>query len=377
MKVIQLCKSVYPYSVGGVEVYVHNLTKQLEKRGHQVHLIVTKNNVGKHCPDEISSGTNVRSILRILDEKHYDCLHIHSFASLGILELGIVLLFNKLRKKKPVIITPHGSFNSVLYNYYGFSVRFLLQRAYVFYLKNLSTLVDCYIVFTQHQQDLWRRLGFPAEKIVLLPPFVDLGKEIAGELSVNQNDKSVLYVGRLSKEKGIEFLLRAIAIVHKASDVKLRIVGDGKTRKGLVDLTRELGIESEVTFEGNIPHEKLAEIYSKSSIFVLPSICAEGFPLVILEAMKHGLPVITTNVGGQAELVRQGFNGELVNPSESKRLAEKISFLLSHPELRKVLGQNAKTFVGNFGAKEHVEKLETIYSRQMCIAPIICSHGCD
>jgi len=363
MKIIHLCKSVYPYVVGGVEVYVHNLVKQLEENKHENRIVVTKQEVAQ-ANSQVIPAANTKAILEILGHEYYDCLHIHSLGSLGILQLGVVLLFNRFKKRRPVIIEPHGSFNSVIYEYYGVSLRYLLQRLYVFYLRKLSALVDCFIVVSHHQRDLWTKLGFPPEKVTVLPPFVDLDVNLTEELHVDQNNKSILYAGRLSKEKGIDVLITALPyVLQNVSNVELHIAGDGALKKGLIDLARKLGVQSHVVFDGHIPHERMAEIYRKSDVFVLPSTCAEGFPLSILEAMNYGLPVITTGIGGQAELVKQGFNGELVRPGDSKDLAEKISVLLRCPDLAEALGKNAKVFGREFGPQEHTKKLERIYER--------------
>lgn len=153
----------------------------------------------------------------------------------------------------------------------------------------------------------------------------------------------VLAVGRLSYFKGFDVLLRAIANVPHAS---LMLVGDGECAAALRVLAQELGIASRVTFAGRIDQDetgtaKLAAIYASADVFCLPSTeRAESFGLVLLEAMRAGLPAIASAIPGSGigHVVVDGVTGILVPPGDSTALTSAITCLGADPSLRKRLG---------------------------------------
>jgi glycosyltransferase involved in cell wall biosynthesis len=139
---------------------------------------------------------------------------------------------------------------------------------------------------------------------------------------------SVLYVGRLIETKGVHDLIMAFPDVIKSiPDAKLFIAGYGEQEEELKRLTAELGLTKSVTFLGKVEKGDVAKYMKSSEIYVLPSY-SEGFPLTIAEAMSCGLPIITTNVKGLPEIVKDGVNGYIVVPGDHKALTSRISFLL-------------------------------------------------
>jgi glycosyltransferase involved in cell wall biosynthesis len=142
---------------------------------------------------------------------------------------------------------------------------------------------------------------------------------------------SLVYVGRLSPEKGIAILLQALALVP---DVKLTIIGDGVQRCELEGMTRLLGIEDRVYFFGSCPWDAdLLKLIRHHHALILPSF-TEGLPLVLIEAMSQGVPVIASSVGGVAELITDGVSGLLFSASDVNGLAAAITRLISDSKLR-------------------------------------------
>jgi len=150
----------------------------------------------------------------------------------------------------------------------------------------------------------------------------------------------ILFVGRLTKQKSVEILLKAIKILKNkySKNLKIAIVGDGELKENLNNLTVELGVNREVEFLG--VRKDVKELMVSSKIFVLPSRW-EGFGLVIIEAMSNMLPVIASNVGGIPELIEDGKDGILVPPENPKALARAINNLLENEELREKLSKAA------------------------------------
>lgn len=163
--------------------------------------------------------------------------------------------------------------------------------------------------------------------------------------------KTILYVGRLSTEKGVKYLVRAMNYFNQER-VKLEIVGRGPKLLELREYVKKNSLEGNVTFHGHLPHEKLPKIYARADVFVLPSIVKENSPLTPLEAMAMQTPVITTNYGGQAELVEDGFNGFLTPPKNSKEMADKIKILLNNPSLQKKMGERGESLVYQYFTPE-------------------------
>jgi colanic acid/amylovoran biosynthesis glycosyltransferase len=148
----------------------------------------------------------------------------------------------------------------------------------------------------------------------------------------------ILAVGRLLPLKGHALLLEAAARLRaEGSPVEITIVGNGPQRERLERLTRELGIERDVTFAGAVGRDMLPSHYSAADIFCLPSF-AEGVPVVLMEAMAAGLPVVATRVAGIPELVRDGESGLLVSPGRADLLAAALRRLVEYAPLRRRMG---------------------------------------
>jgi glycosyltransferase involved in cell wall biosynthesis len=173
---------------------------------------------------------------------------------------------------------------------------------------------------------------------------------------------NVLFLGRLKKIKGVEFLIEAIPFIIKVfPQTTLTIVGDGGNKTDLFSLTKHLQLEKHVQFIGWVEHRNLHTYYEKASIVVVPSIVAEAFPLVALEAMSAGRPVIGTNVGGIPEIIDDKVNGYLVEPENPAQIAEKVVTLFSEEKLLSELGRNARKKAQEFSLEKHVENLEQFY----------------
>jgi colanic acid/amylovoran biosynthesis glycosyltransferase len=152
----------------------------------------------------------------------------------------------------------------------------------------------------------------------------------------------VLYVGRLAAVKGLPLLLRAAAELRAAHpDLEVTIIGDGPDRDDLRSLVDDLNLSSIVRFLGEVPNEVVREELQTAHVFVLPSF-SEGLPVVLMEAMAAGVPVVSTQIAGIPELVEDNISGLLVRPADAEHLAAKIERLLRDGELRAGLARNAR-----------------------------------
>ncbi|MGD9754218.1 MAG: glycosyltransferase [Acidimicrobiia bacterium] len=161
-------------------------------------------------------------------------------------------------------------------------------------------------------------------------------------------DGPLLCVARLVPKKGIDTLLRALAV--PGSTARLELVGDGPLRGELEALVAELGLVGRVRLLGSLPSDEVAERYRRCSMFVLACRVAadgdrDGMPTVLVEAMGRGVPVISTDVAGIAELVQHGRTGLLVPPDDPEALAAAIDKLAHDPALAADLGAAGRELV--------------------------------
>ena len=154
----------------------------------------------------------------------------------------------------------------------------------------------------------------------------------------------LLFVGRVVFQKGLDVLLRALAMLPSSHDFRLEIIGDGDQREPLAAEIRRLGLEQKITFAGWCDRAAIAERYQQADVFVFPS-RDEGMPNVVLEAMASGLPIVATAIAGNEDLVREGENGCLVPTEDAAALAAALTRLIERPDLRRTMGRASRAIV--------------------------------
>lgn len=171
----------------------------------------------------------------------------------------------------------------------------------------------------------------------------------------------ILFVGRLTKQKGVDILLKAVRVLKDeyGRNLKIAIAGDGPLKENLNTLAVEFGVNGEVEFLG--VRKDIEELMVSSKIFVLPS-RREGFGIVIIEAMSNMLPVIATNVGGIPEIIENGKDGILVSSENPEALSKAIIRLLDDVKMRKELAKNAyKKVKEKYSMETYVKKILNLY----------------
>lgn len=177
--------------------------------------------------------------------------------------------------------------------------------------------------------------------------------------------KVVLFTGRLTKQKGVEYLIKAVPMISE-KNCRVFIVGQGPEETNLKNLVKKLKLNN-VTFLPYMKNSQLKEfhqLYKRADVFVAPSIWDEPFGLVLLEAMAYSTPAVATKKGGITSIINDGENGLLVRARNSKDLAEKINMILSNPDLENKLSRNARqTILTKFTWPIIAEKFEKLYYR--------------
>jgi colanic acid/amylovoran biosynthesis glycosyltransferase len=176
---------------------------------------------------------------------------------------------------------------------------------------------------------------------------------------------TVLYIGRLVPEKGQAVLLEAVAeLAARGIDVELALAGEGSMRPELERSAARLGIAERVAFLGAVGQEDLQELYEQAAVFCLPSF-AEGVPVVLMEAMAMGVPVVTTRIAGIPELIENGHSGVLVAPGRADEIADSLSHLIGDPELRQQLGDNGReAVIQGFDTEASAAQLQALFTRK-------------
>jgi colanic acid/amylovoran biosynthesis glycosyltransferase len=190
---------------------------------------------------------------------------------------------------------------------------------------------------------------------------VDMTRHDGFDDRARNGTATVLAVGRLVSVKGHGVLLAAIARLAEAGQpVKLTIVGDGPRRARLERLAQRLGIADRVAFAGAVGQDDIGRFYEKADVFCLSSF-VEGIPVVLLEAMAFGVPVIASQITGIPELIEDGRSGLLVRPGRADLLADALRSLLVDPDRRAALAAEGRRRVGaEFEIDASAERLENV-----------------
>lgn len=357
---INLLITTHYLDKGGVEEIILTYSKLLDKSKYSVTVACL---ISGTVSDEIASIGGVKLI------------HINTKS-----RIKRFLKFWKIaRETKADIVHNHAC-------WYGLIVGFLGGA------KRVETIHNMYHWFKLHERILYGLYSLFANKIIAVSgyvrtfsieffPFINPKKtivihngidfekfqknqnksELRQMLSIDNEDVIVGFVGRLTDQKGIEYLIEAAHIISNQNQkVKFVIVGDGILREALENHANKLGLLNILFtgFQRNIP------LYLQLfDIFVLPSLY-EGLPVSVLEAFASGTAVVATKVSGTPEVVHDGINGFLVEPKNAKQLAEKLQILINDPVLRKKFGENGRSLVkSEFSAELMVKKTEDVYSK--------------
>ncbi|HSI73917.1 MAG TPA: glycosyltransferase [Fimbriimonas sp.] len=326
--------------LNGVSISIDALTQELRRQGHSVHLYSPRF-AGYQDPDPntfrfrslespISKGYPVAippfyRMLRRFREQRYDVIHTHTPYMLGMVGYRWAESHDI-----PIVSTYH-----TLYDRYAHYFR-LLPRRYVRYRIAKHTnfyynRVDHVITPTEASLKWLRRHSVTQPVTVIptgLPPAKMLDRsEVRHRLGIPPEQRILLYVGRLAREKNLNVLFEAAArALHKDSSLRFWLVGDGPYRSGCIAMARELGIGDRVRFVGFVDRSRVDEYYAAADLFVFASI-TETQGLVIQEAMTHGLPAVVVAGGGASAAIEEGATG-LLTKNDASDLADHIQLVL-------------------------------------------------
>jgi colanic acid/amylovoran biosynthesis glycosyltransferase len=271
----------------------------------------------------------LRSFYRVapfLARNHYDLVHCH-FGPNGL--VGVQL------RQMGLLPAP------IVTQFHGFDASSFVREKGSDVYRVLFNAGQLFLCVSERIRERLIALGCPASKLRIHHAGVDLGAMTFHPRPFAPNGVvRILTVGRLVEKKGIEFGLRAIAdLLRGGSKVEYTIAGAGPEESTLRQLCRTFQIESAVTFTGSIPHDRVVALLNDADVMLAPSVTAsdgneEGIPVVLMEALATGLPVVSTFHAGIPELVTHGVTGLLSRERDAQGFANQIRYLMANSEMR-------------------------------------------
>ena len=241
------------------------------------------------------------------------------------------------------------------FNYfYRFPVNKNLRKVARFIVSRFS---ECLVVLSDEDRGYYQEnmnLRCRIERIYNPTPFENV-------LEKTKEDKTVIAVGRLTRNKGFDMLLKSWKPIEKKhGDWKLQILGNGEEEANLKAQVLKLGLKN-VEFTGRV--EDVSSYYRKAAIFALPS-RDEGFVMVLLEAGAYSLPAVAfTCKTGVKEVIEDGVNGFQVEPDDIKAFARKLNYLISNDDKRREMGRNAGEMIKRFNNDLILTEWEKLFRR--------------
>lgn len=402
MRIVQ-CTPLFLPSEGGTQRAVSGLSRELVKHGHCVSVFTYNALSNDYASTGISSKSGLRShekidgidvyrfrysslfstglrfsaslswnLFRFLARRKADIVHFHGFFHLPHIVLSS---FFCSITKTPIVLTTHG-LQEALFDFYQARNPFLRTLA-TKALKSVLASVDSFIAISQNDVLALKSLGLKNSKIHYVPNGVNThqfkkqepAQEVLHKYDVPSFGRVVLCVSRISRNKGLHNLISAASELKKKIDgLLILIVGpssDQTYKNTLINMADSMGTRDIVRFADHVPDDDLVSLYSRADLFVLPSE-QETFPLVVLEAMASGCPVIATSVGGIPEIIVSKKNGLLIEPSNAKEISKSIRMLLNDDSLRRRICEEGVKTASEYSWDEIAKRVLVIYSN--CLA---------
>jgi glycosyltransferase involved in cell wall biosynthesis len=367
--------------LGGEPAVIDATMRVLRQNGHETRLVmkssrVLENSILKRMNAFWGGVYNIsayREMGRLIEKDRPDVVHVHSVYPM----FSPSILVACKRKNVPVVMTVH-SHNLTCPTWYhlyqgrvcedcvggheyrcvikncrsnilessAYALRSSVARRFRLFHDNVSKL----IVMTPFAKAKLLRAGFREDQIAVVPNPASVG-EAAADPSAGEY---VAFAGRISPEKGIDTLLAAAA---QMPDVPFKVAGDGPAL-----LEAKAKAPRNVEFVGRLGPNELSEFYRRSRMLVVPSVCFEQFPMVVLEAMGRALPVIGSRIGGLPEIIEDDLTGSLFEPGNPEDLARQVRRLWEHPQLCRRMGMAGRQkVIREFTEEAYFHNLMAVY----------------
>ena len=363
---------VSPYDFShpsGVVNHITNLHRCLTRMGHEVRVIAPTSkavtNLGNDfvhigTPRPIPASESIirvslslnlgHEIKRVLDREKFDIVHLH--------EPFVPMLCSAvLRFSDAVNIgTFHAAEGKPGYNFAWPVGRLMLRRRRRKLDGRIAVSKPALQYASRYVPGEFRIIPNGTDLNHFSPNVKPIEKYCDGKLNI-------VFLSRLEKRKGVDYLLPAYAEVKKAvPNSRLLIVGAGtRLRKGYEDWVRDHGLSDDVIFVGQVSYEDVPRYDRTADVFCVPATGRESQGIILIEAMATGRPIVATNINGYATVVRNGEEGLLVPPKDSRSLSEALVKLLTDEPLRLAMGRKGLARSREFSWDEIAVKIVSYY----------------
>jgi len=373
-KTILITAPYFPPEGGGLERYALQIARLLNRDyGWRVVVVCANENAGKDIIDETEEikiyrlSRDIRpsntplgfgwfgKIKKIIAEEKPDIINIQTPVP------GLGDMTSWIGKNIPQVVTYHtGSMHKG--NYLDFFI-LTYEKVLLGFMLRRAKCIICSSDFVR--MDFLKKYTSKSETIT---PGVD-AKFFAPDPEIHKQDANVLFVANLERgqeHKGLKTLLDSMKILKKEfPTIRLTVVGDGNLKSEYETYAVNNDLESKVTFCGRLEGRELLKAYQKANIFALPT-SNDSQPLVVLEAMASGLPVVSTCIGGIPTMIENGKEGFLIKPNSPQILANKLAELLRDPQLREKFSEAARgRVVKDFSWQRRMEKYNEMLENAM------------
>ncbi|WP_067840500.1 glycosyltransferase family 4 protein [Amphibacillus sediminis] len=383
MRVGIFTDTYYP-QVNGVATSTFMLKDSLERLGHEVYVFTTSDKLVKKDEGNVFRVPSIPvlserrlamfyqpHLAKLIKGLNLDIIHTHTEFSLGI--------FGRSMAKKLNIPLIH-TYHTIYEDYTHYIIKLskldpLAKRAARKMSSSFCGSANRLIVPTQKVKDLLLSYGVERD-ISVIPTGIKLDKfsnfnysskqtkALRSSLGVEENDKVILYIGRLSKEKNIEELLMNLHLyLHKKEDLKFVLIGDGPAKNELMALANQLCIENQVIFAGEKPWESISDYYQIGDVFVSAS-QSETQGITYIEALASGLPVLAKSDPCLKGVVQNELNG--YNFHNKIDFLQALDIILYNEQQKKKLSLGAIQSVEKFSVNHYARNVENVYSK--CIS---------
>lgn len=388
MKILMLTWEYPPRVVGGIARVVHDLSQTLIKDGHEVTVVTYKEGDAPYFEDDkgvkvyrvdnymINPNNFIDWIMQmnfnmvakaneiIAKEGNFDVIHAHDW---------LVAYAAKTLKNSyniPIVSTIHATESGRNSGIHDETQRYINDTEWMLTYESSEVIVNSNYM----KGELQRLFGLPYEKINVVPNGVNLNlfNGIERDYTFRRkfamdNEKIILFIGRLVYEKGVQHLISAMPkILKNYHDVKLVIAGKGGMLDELKAQVEAMGLGQKVYFTGYLNAKQVSKMYKCADISVFPS-TYEPFGIVALEAMLAGVPTVVSDVGGLNEIVEHGVDGMKSYAGNPNSLADSILELLFNPQLCESISKKAKTKVKNeYSWTKIAQDTHFIYQKAIC-----------
>lgn len=339
MKIVQICSSIYPFDIGGIERHVYDVSRNLNHQNINTQ-IITKKRIFQFSDGEFSQigRSNFLSMVLFLMRERCEIIHIHGWGTtaLGPIRNELLLLACKLLRRK-IVLTPHG-FPEIILNK---SKDHLFIKGYLSFTRLIFKGIDKFICVNPLQESvLMDSYNIPKEKIELIPngipesAFLHYNKnKIKQDLGLT--DKKVLcFVGRLAPNKRIPDLITAVEmLITSGVGIYCIIIGpDAGEKSKIEELISQKELSASVRLYGEVDDESKYMLMSIADLFISPSM-SEAFGISTCEAMALGVPVVSANNIGAEYLLGGGEYGLLFKIGDVGELYLQITAMLQDKQL--------------------------------------------